>query len=266
MREVRDYMKKNNQDMTDISQIVSAQWRSMSEEEKAPYGTMADDHNLRIGLAQSAESRFSGPSQASSSGAAASGASGEAMSSSRSASAAPVQSQGASAISERSRSAQSSRGESSAAAALPPRSRTSASSAASVDAENGVRTRPTTNHGWSITVNHPQGYGIEQMLPKFKRWLQQQKGKGGASVEICPRANHLHLQCAVALPGGKKGMQVVALRKSFKDAVGIKRGAGYKVILKDFSGAKSTSQTMPLMMGYIQKDEGQKHYKLVTHG
>ena len=63
-------------------------------------------------------------------------------------------------------------------------------------------------------------------------FLRQMRGRGGFSIELCPKANHLHrtmslhLQGAVQFPGGKEyGPNTTVLRKKLKSYLGIRNGA-----------------------------------------
>jgi len=56
-------------------------------------------------------------------------------------------------------------------------------------------------------------------------FLRQMRGRGGFSIELCPKANHLHLQGAVQFPGGKEyGPNTTVLRKKLKSYLGIRNG------------------------------------------
>ena len=106
-----------------------------------------------------------------------------------------------------------------------------------------------------------------QKLDLVQRWIQRNQGQGGVAIELCPKANHIHLQIAVRFPGGKQhGMDKDAVRTSFKKFCDIRRGSGHQVIIQEYGSRASGSQNQSTMMGYIQKDEGARHYAIKTVG
>ena len=105
------------------------------------------------------------------------------------------------------------------------------------------------------------------MLPLCERWLQRYSARGGFAIELCPKANHLHLQGVVQFRGGKNfGMGKAEVVKSFKAFLDIKRGQGYSMKVVEFGATSNGTQNIRAMMGYIQKDQGARHYDIKTVG
>lgn len=84
---------------------------------------------------------------------------------------------------------------------------------------------------------------------------------GLASLESGARKGNLHIQCAfeIYFPKSKHHQQVLAkfIKSQFPDKLSKK----YKVLLKTLNGA----QTFLGMIGYVTKDFGRAHYRLVSH-
>ncbi|KAF6258163.1 hypothetical protein COO60DRAFT_1519895, partial [Scenedesmus sp. NREL 46B-D3] len=93
----------------------------------------------------------------------------------------------------------------------------------------------------------------------FKTYLAAHDMKGAASLERGGKKGILHIQAVVECTVPCTAEGETAFRAHFKSFCGITAGA--KLTFKPFAAG----QTISHMLGYLQKDEGQEHYRLVTY-
>ncbi|KAF6253409.1 hypothetical protein COO60DRAFT_1546961, partial [Scenedesmus sp. NREL 46B-D3] len=90
----------------------------------------------------------------------------------------------------------------------------------------------------------------------FKTFLAAHDMKGAASLERGGKKGILHIQAVVECTVPCTAEGETAFRAYFKPSCGITAGA--KMTFKPFAAGQAISH----MLGYLQKDEGQQHYRL----
>lgn len=117
---------------------------------------------------------------------------------------------------------------------------------------------------FSITIVVNGGHVPPGWLDAFDSWMNVRCTAGIGALERGNKEQHLHIQAAARLrvqgPVGKPTINL--LRNQIKSALGVRRndGSGCKVEIKAFAPGQQWS----LMLGYITKDEGKPHYRMVS--
>jgi hypothetical protein len=114
-------------------------------------------------------------------------------------------------------------------------------------------------NSFSLTVNKNDGDICLSILDIVISWIKTHCISGGVSTEVGKRAHNLHLQGVLEMRYPITKPYQTRLSSILKKL--LPPGGGYRVLVKPLS----TGQTIPAMIGYITKDQGEPHYQIRTH-
>lgn len=115
---------------------------------------------------------------------------------------------------------------------------------------------------WSLTLSMGGGNVPRGWLTRVQQYMQQYDLRGAASLERGGRVQHLHVQAVMVVQVHAAHRQLFEYHvKEYLAADG--GGSAGRPIMR-FKPCEA-SQPFSYMLGYVQKDMGQPHYRCVAH-
>ncbi len=116
-------------------------------------------------------------------------------------------------------------------------------------------------HGWSLTIGAQSEDVPTVWLTRIENYFVHYGLRGAAALERGDRNQKLHIQAVVEVTSGTDQAAQNAFKKHFKDHIPITPSDRSKLTFKPLA----EGQNFVHMLGYVQKDADQPHYRLVSN-
>lgn len=119
----------------------------------------------------------------------------------------------------------------------------------------------STRTNWSLTIGCNGRDVPDWWLARTHDYLAHYDLRGAASIEKGGRNQIKHIQCVVEVTCGSDSRSIAAFKHHYKNHMPINPSDASKLTFKPLADG----QTFVHMLGYVQKDLGMPHYKIVKH-